>query len=331
MSINLHGIGSRTGRRRARLTLRLHCAPGRSWMMIVPLNRQESPFTLCGTELELDGVPVAEAERIDPDDAVGGYFRDNGRAITLNPNARSRCTGCAFCPNTLEAAADPRLTQELQLNELLTAMAAEHPRGNLSGVREVTVSTGCFEHEHRAVEHLRALRTALSRHAPGARIGLLTSVITSAEAFASLSAHVAPFVLRLTVECFSRRELMLKSSKAALTPAVMPSVLDKAMAAGLDTSYTYIVGLDPVDELERGIANLAARVTEFPNFQVFQAHNTLMQGLRVQGASDLRYYLSARRAIEQVMAPSGLRPAAWECYRPLWFTTFDGKPLARAA
>lgn len=61
-------------------------------------------------------------------------------------------------------------------------------------------------------------------------------------------------------------------------------------------------------------------MTEFPNFQdfqdfqVFQAHNALMQGLRAPGAEDLSYYLRAREIIEHAMAPTGLRPAGWECY-----------------
>lgn len=127
IAINLFGIASVHGRHRARASVRLASRPHVPWMVIVPLNAQTSLFSLRGDELSLAGVLIGTVERVAADEAVGGYFRDDGRAATLNPNARSRCVGCAFCPNTLEAAADPRLAEERQLSELLAAMTDRPP------------------------------------------------------------------------------------------------------------------------------------------------------------------------------------------------------------
>ncbi|WP_435613484.1 hypothetical protein [Streptomyces sp. bgisy159] len=149
-------------------------------------------------------------------------------------------------------------------------------------------------------------------------------------AFDALAEQVTPFVLRLTAECFTRRPVMLKDTKASLLPEQMPDLLARALARGLDTSYTYIVGLDPMDRMVEGIGAMAEVSTCFPNFQVFQAHTPLMAGLRVAGAETLDYYLAARQAIEQAMAPTGLRPVGWECYRPLWYFTYAGQELLDA-
>ncbi|WP_457029201.1 hypothetical protein [Kitasatospora sp. P5_F3] len=327
MAINLFGISSVHARHRARVSVRLATRPEVSWMVIVPLNAEASPFRLEGEDLLLTSRPIATVERVAADEAVGGYFRDGGRAATLNPNARSRCVGCAFCPNTLEAAADPRLAEERELTELLAAMVEQHPSRDLTELREVTVSTGCFERERAAVDHLIGLRQVLGAHGIGARIGFLTSVIRSSGAFEELSQHVTPFVLRLTAECFGRRDLLLKASKAVLTTEEMPEVLRRARAAGHATSFTYIVGLDSLAELREGVSELMPFVTEFPNFQVYQAHNSIMAGLRASGSDALEFYLQARREIERIVGPTGLRPAAWECYRPLWYFTFDGESL----
>ncbi|MFJ6212052.1 hypothetical protein ACIQGZ_01725 [Streptomyces sp. NPDC092296] len=327
IAINLYGISSAHGRHRARISVRLTSRPDASWMVIVPLNAEASPFRLSGEELSLGSEVVGTIDRVAADEAVGGYFRDDGRAATLNPNARSRCVGCAFCPNTLEAAADPRLAEERELNELLAALVEQHPRHDLTELREVTVSTGCFERERAAVDHLIGLREVLSAHGIGARIGLLTSVIRSSGAFEELAERVAPLVLRLTAECFSRRDLLLKASKAALTAQEMPQVLERAMRAGHATSFTYIVGLDRLTELRAGVGELMPFVTEFPNFQVYQAHNSIMAGLRTGGSESLDYYLRARREIEEIVGPTGLRPVAWECYRPLWYFTFGEEQL----
>ncbi|MFJ2195361.1 hypothetical protein [Streptomyces violaceusniger] len=330
IAINLHGINGEAPRHRARLQVRLDSARSVPWQLIVPLNATESPFRLVEDgQLLLGDAPVGTVERVDADEAVGGYFRDNGTALTLNPNARSRCVGCAFCPNTLEAAADPRLSEERDLRELLAVLGEQHPRRDLTEVREVTVSTGCFEREPAAVDHLRALRSVLVEYGVEARLGFLTSVLRSQQAFEEL-ADVGPFVLRLTAECFTRRDLLLKASKAVLTSTWMPDVLGRAVAAGHGSSFTYIVGLDDFDALRNGVAALAPYVTEFPNFQVYQAHNRIMAGLRASGAQELEYYLHARTEIEQILKPTGLRPAAWECYRPLWYFTFAGETLVGA-
>lgn len=327
IALNLFGALSDKPRNRARLRIRLRDEPSVAWHVIVPLNVAESPFRIRAEELTLHDRIVGSVERADADEAVGGYFRDGGRAATVNPNARSRCVGCAFCPNTLEPAADPRLAEERKLSELLAAMVHQHPRRDLSELVEVTVSTGCFERERLAVDHMVALRAALSRHGVRARLGLLSSVVTSDDAFADIARRAAPFVLRLTVECFTRRDLLLKASKAALRPDSMPGLLRRARLAGLDTSFTHIVGLDRLDDMCEGIAALMPHVNEFPNLQVYQAHNAIMAGLRARGAEQVEFYLRARREIETIIGPTGLRPRAWECYRPLWYFTFDGSPL----
>ncbi|WP_328908635.1 hypothetical protein OG230_03450 [Streptomyces sp. NBC_00234] len=327
IAVNLFGITSDQDRHRARVSLSLERRPDVAWQIIVPLNQPVSPFRLRGDELSLNGEVVAHVERIDADEAVGGYFRNEGRAATLNPNARSRCVGCGWCPNNLEAAADPRLQEGQGLDDLLRALGEQHPRHNLAELTEVTVSTGCFEREEAAVAHLTPLRPALHRAGVGARIGFLTSVLRSDEAFETIASLVSPFVLRLTVEHFTRRAALMKSTKADLRPQEMPDLLGRALAAGLDTSYTYIVGLDPMEDLVRGVTALADMITAFPNFQSFQAHTVLMQGMRTPGAEDLEYYLQARTAIERTMASTGLRPVGWECYRPLWYFTYAGEAL----
>lgn len=327
IGINLFGIDSEQGRHRARIQVRLEANPEVSWQIITPTNAAGSPFTLQEETLRLGGVRVGEIRRVDADEAVGGYFRDAGRAVTLNPNARSRCVGCAFCPNTLEAAADPRMVEDRGLAELLTALAAQHPAGNLKLVEEITVSTGCFEREQAALDHLISLRSVLTQFGVAARIGFLTSVIRSKSGFATLNDKVAPFVMRLTAECFTRRDLLLKASKAQLLVEDMPGVLREAAEAGLGTSFTYVVGLDDLESMQAGVEALAPYTSEFPNFQVYQAHNQIMGGLRADGAHLLEFYLRARAAIENVMGPTGLRPAAWEGYRPLWYFSFGDEPL----
>jgi hypothetical protein len=327
IALNLYGVDSLEPHNRARITLSLSSAPTERFLIVTPLNRPSSPFRLNDDELTVDGRCVAEVHSVDADAAIGGYFRAGGEVLTLNPNARSRCTGCAFCPTTLEVAADPRMRADAELAELLHALAAQSPAGDLRCVREVTVSTGCFEREDMAVDHLVSLRRVLAAQGLRPRVGFLSSVLRSDEAFAALAAAVAPFLLYVTIECFTRRDLLLKSSKADLEPADMPRLLRRARAAGLDTSFNYVVGLDPLDTLARYTRKVARQLSVFPNFQVFQAHNGFMESLRTPAAGELEFYLRARRELEHVFGPTGLRPESWRNYRPLWYFEFAGTAL----
>ena len=183
MALNLFGVGSSDPRHRARMALSLTSEPTAVWNIVGPLNAVDSPFRMVSRDLFLGADLVGTVHRVDSDEAVGGYFRDGGRAATLNPNARSRCVGCAFCPNTLEAAADPRLTEVMELAELFEALREQHPRHDLAELVDITVSTGCFEREDLAVGHLIRLRAVLDELGVAARIGFLSSVVRSDDGF----------------------------------------------------------------------------------------------------------------------------------------------------
>lgn len=328
IALNLWGAITHPPHRRARLIVTLHRAPRDALLVIVPLDKAASPFRVYGDELWLDSSVIGNVTRVDADEAIGGYFRADGTVVTLNPNSRSRCVGCAFCPNTLEAAADPRLHKEKDLAELLEALGTQHPNGHLRGLREVTVSTGCFEREDLALAHLRALRHSLRALEIEAKIGFLTSVVRTRSAFEQIADEVAPFLLYLTAECFTRREVLLKATKASLTPEEMPALLACARQAGLDTSLNYIVGLESLDVFEKHMKQLANHLTVFPNLQVYQAHHPLMAVLRFPGAEDVAFYLEARRRAEEIFRQTGLRPEPWRCYRPLWYFSYDNEYIA---
>ena len=329
IAINLFGVNADVPQTRARLDITLYDAPDHPWRVIVPTNAAASPFTLSGGVLRIGTFGVGSVATDVPDDAVGGYFRWGGRAATVNPNARSRCVGCAFCPNTLEAASDPRATTDQTMKDLVAVLERAHPDGHLHSLAEVTISTGCYGTESAALAAVLRLTEALRERGSRPRIGLLSSVVTSREALRELSREVDGFILRLTVECFERRGLLLKQSKAALDLQDAVRIATTARDLGLDVSYTYVVGLDSSVGLSRGNETLLPLATRWPNFQVYQAHNAIMEILRDPKAANLRYYLEARMNIETTAKRYGLTiaPANWEGYRSLWYNTFAGAPI----
>lgn len=162
IALNSCGLDdARSGAGRLRFRLRLDSRPHEQMYLILSLGRRSSPFKLEGNRILLDGEQVAVIDAEEADDAVLGYWRNGGKVLTLNSNARSACTGCVFCPNTLEEANDPRLALE-DLNAYFSTLVGDLGTEDLAGVETVTVCTGCFRFEELALAHLRLVRQAMT-------------------------------------------------------------------------------------------------------------------------------------------------------------------------
>ncbi|WP_432832890.1 hypothetical protein [Dactylosporangium sp. CA-092794] len=298
------------------------------WQVILPLDNPHSPFLLDEQGLRLGGEPVAELVGLENDDVVLTYLRAGGRSLTLNTHSRSICTGCLFCPNVLEDAADATLKTERQLADLLEWVQADNGWPDLSGVEVITVCTGCFQTPAAAIAHMVAVRRAAARYGFTGRLHLLSSVIRNRDDLEQLAGQTAPFHLTLTLECFTRRNLLLKDTKASLTLDDACRIMDDCADLGMQADFTYVAGLDPIDATVAGLRRLAGHATTFPRIQVFQAHNQYMRAARDAQAEPLEYYLQVRTEVEGAFAGRGLAPRSWENYRPLWYSSYAGGPVS---
>lgn len=294
--------------------------------LILPFGNTASPFEHQGNSIFFDNEPIGEMVVLENDDVVQAYPRNGGRSLTLNSNARSNCTGCAFCYNILEEVSDPRLHDMSDLNRFFGFFCADMGWQDLSEVEKITVSTGCFKQEDRALLHMKEILLAAREHGFAGALHILSSVIRSRSGFEFIAEHLLPFQVTLTIECFTDRDVILKRSKADYSLEEMLCTLSDAEATGVTADFCYIAGLDPLSEATENIAKVAQHVSAFPKFQVFQAHNSYMESFRAEGANQLEYYLTLRKFLEQIFADKGLRPESWENYRPLWYFTYDGKP-----
>jgi hypothetical protein len=327
IALNHMGVQSSLDKARMRFQLRLDSRPEEDFYFILSLGRNNSPFELDENEIRFRGRRIAEVTALEDDDAVLGYFRNGHKVLTLNSNARSQCTGCAFCPNTLEAAADPRLAALDDLSAYLAAVVSDFALGDdMSVVEKVTVCTGCFHYEQLALTHLSEVRAAMTKHNCTGYIHFLSSVVRSDAGLDAL-AELGPFHLTITAECFSRRPVLLKESKAELTPGQMVEILGGTKRRGVLGDFTYIIGLDDADFALEQLASFVPVTTTFPRFQVFQPHNDFMDLFIADGARDIEFYLYLRKGIERLYGPTGLRPQSWENYRPLWYFSFADEDL----
>jgi hypothetical protein len=321
IAANAEGARPLHGYPRARMKLRPE-GSDEVWQLILSFDNEQSRFEVADGALLLEGEPVAEVVSLENDDVVLTYLRAGGRSITLNSHSRSRCTGCMFCPNVIEDAADDTLTTEDELADLLQWLQADNGWPDLTHAEVITVCSGCFHHPSMAIDHMAALRRAADRFGFDGRLHLLSSVLRDRADLAKLREACGPFHLSLTLECFERRSLLLKDTKASLTPERCAEIMDDCRDLDILADFTYIAGLDSYAAAVGGISALAPHVGTFPRIQVYQAHNDYMRRARHRDAEDLAYFLDMRAELETVFLPTGLAPRSWENYRPLWYSRF---------
>lgn len=321
IAINLLGVRM-VGAKRIRIYLQLNTENIERLVIVSANPPQDPPFFIKQGVLFMQNEVIGTVRVSEVDDAIGGYFRAEHSAITLNPAARSKCTGCVFCPNTLESANDEYYNTGSQIEILLNSLAKQSKHQKLSDIIDLTVSSGCFIHEERAIEYLTMVREVMNRKGmSNTQLGVLSSVIRTNEGIKKLS-ELQPVMLWITLKCFERRTLLLKESKASLAISELPRILGTAKRYGVETSFTYIVGLDPLDKMIYGIESIVGELSYFPNLQIYQAHNLSMASYRQTDADSLLFFLKARQLLEQILAPTELVPTLWRNYRPLWYTNY---------
>jgi hypothetical protein len=326
IAANYYGAFCEDGTLRSRMLIKPNCS-SLAWQTILALGAEDSPFRIRDKVLWLSGEPVASIVRAENDDVVLSYIRAGGLNLTLNTYSRSSCTGCVFCPNVIETAADEVVRGVARFTGLFKWVIKDHGWQDLASVESITLCTGCFKDPEAAISHLREIKTAASDFGFSGRMHFLSSGLQNLKHLKQAADELSPFHLTLTLECFERRDLILKQSKASLTVEAARHILSNCRELGITADFTYIAGLDRLPTAVAGLRSFAKLVTTFPRIQVFQAHNNYMRFYRAPDALKLDYFLQLRGEVEDAFSGTALRPRYFENYRPLWYSYFQNSPM----
>jgi hypothetical protein len=337
IALNLYGLrGNNTEGMRLRLN-----SEDEEFMLVLPADRATSPFSLRAhvdpsspqhglSELCVDGTPVAEIIEAEPGEEVRGYLRADGTAATL----------------LLQSEVEPAELVKCY-RDLLEALASDlADDGEQHLFDEVTLSAGGARDEQTVVEHLLAVREAMTAEGlpESTTLGVLTPALRSKAAFDELAGKVGPVLLFLTTETYQddsaalAAEPIVPEDAAAADPSVAPAashqserlseILSAAREAGHRTSFTYTVGSEPLDEMRAWLLPLAEQTTMWPSLTILPAESPVDDSQHVAAPDErLDFFLEARRLLEQIFAPTQLRPQPWRCYRGLWYRQHAGEHL----
>ncbi|WP_157930853.1 hypothetical protein [Glycomyces xiaoerkulensis] len=323
IALNLYGLrGNDTEGMRLRIN-----SEDQEFMMVLPADRVTSPFSLRAhvdpsspqhglSELCVDGTPVAEIIEAEPGDEVRGYLRAEGTAATLQ---------------FLEDAAQGELVKHYR--DLLQALSSDrNDDGTSHRFDEVMLAAIHAHDEALVVDHLKAVREAMTAEGlpESTTLGVLTPALRSREAFAELADRVGPMLVFLTTESYEdTAEVQDEQSGSGVRQSErLAEILAAAREAGHRTSFTYTVGGEPLDEMRAWLLPLAEQTTLWPSLTIHPAETPVDDSQHVAAPDErLDFFLEARSLLEQIFAPTELRPEPWRCYRGLWYRQHAGEPL----
>jgi len=255
------------------------------------------------------------------------YPRRNGTVLNLNPVPKSSCHGCQFCHTLLQGANDRQedLRSVSGVKNFIEKWLRKNKVLDLSHLIQVAVVTGCFGGEEKVIEYLQKLDNILSKYSFDGELFYYGSEITTKESFDRLK-KIKHFAVCLSLECFENREKLVRDIKAKITIDKAKEILKIAKESGFRTNFSYILGLESIEIIEKRFKELFPYINSFPVINIFQVHRS-QEKLRYSEAWKLDYYMKVRKIIEDLFKNTEMRPRVWENYRSLWYLNFAGEEL----
>ena len=303
---------------------RFECFPTDSdgrWYIAICVNTRKTPYRIENSEILKGDEVLAYLKNFEKDVIELSYFRKNGKVMTLNSNQRRFCSGCKFCGVSQQ---ESRYLASLLDRDLLEAYFEELSQTcNFEDLEEIALCTGCFPKEKYLIEHLYDIHDVASEHGFGGEIKFIGSEL-SRDGLKEIARKIPDFSYYFTIEVFTNRDIFLNPKKRVPLDEI-ERTLQFAKNQGFDTSFLYIIGLEPLEIYERGLRRFKKDVTRFPVINIFQNYHKEQEKHRV--GKTLDYYLKARKIAESVFEDTDLKPRVWECYRSLWYSEYRGEKL----
>jgi len=297
-------------------------------------NKTETAFSVNeNDQLTLGSHVLGDVSDLEIDTCDCSYFRKNKTILNLNSNRRGNCSGCAYCVHNYPIYDDrvlkdrQRLSGKSSIREFLkNEIIAKNKFVNLAHLDQIAIVTGIFSGEKAVVKHISDVREVASEFEFQGSIFFLGSELRSKSALAEVKKY-GPFSLCYAVDCFTDRNFRLTKKKRNYSISQIIQTLSWACESGFETTFAYIVGLDPLKDIFEWVNKLQHDINRFPIVNTYQIQHPDQKKIITPEANKLDYFLKARKVFESIFLPTLLRPRNWENYRSLWTHWFGNEFL----
>lgn len=300
----------------------------RDFYFALPIN-DNSPFSIREDTVYFGGKAIASALGATEDFCDSNYSRRSGTVLNINPNSRTSCRGCKFCYTGYQIPRDrKRMITDMDIMEFFEGWMVERKLSDLSGLTQAAVVTGYYDVNQQLSDFLIRLRNVLSRYAFRGEIFYLGSQITDKETLAELKG-IKPFCYCLSLECFEKRDSLLRDKKNTMTVTQAFELMAYAKECGFRVNFSYVLGLEPLETVEKYFRMAVPSINSFPIVNTLQLHKYHSRELLDEEVRemDLEYFLKARKILEKIFLSTDFRPRVWENYRSLWYLRFADEVL----
>lgn len=294
----------------------------------VPI-REDSPFSLSAKYdlLLFNGEVMGKVYDVHNDTCDVEYTRNLGRVLNLNPVSKSNCHGCKFCHTIIQEAKD-RI--DIKSAEGLTLFIEKwlHDKNihNLAEIEQIAIVTGTFGSVLSVKDYCCLVRNLLKKYSYKNELFYFGSEV-DAISLQTMGKECFPFALCYTLECFDRREDILKSVKAQKTIQDIQKLFKIAMENKIEVNFSYVLGIDSLQTIKKSFTEIVPHITRFPIINIYQRHRNIDDSILDSAAHDIEYYLETRNIIESIFLETPMRPRTWENYRSLWYLSFANEEL----
>lgn len=206
--------------------------------------------------------------------------------------------GCAFCHRMYDKPRKNEVRHILKVDQMFDEIFAQYSPSVISLVKKILLVTGNTESAEKLLETAEEIyHNYLIPHGFQGVFSVATSQITCEEHIRRL-AGIDNTIFEYPLECFTRREEILGPEKGIPMEQVL-DMLKQARQYFTFTRVNYVVGLDPLEEIESWFAKLA---TEELIHDVVATCMTpfspAMEGLRVPACDSVLFILEACKLLE---------------------------------
>lgn len=280
--------------------------------------------------LMLNSTLLGYTSYLEEDTCDCSYYRKNKRVLNLNSHRRGECHGCTYCIHSYNITVlndREELIGKPKIREFFKTILAKNEFKDFSYFEQIAVVTGLFNSEKAVVQHIADIREVGKEFNFSGPIFYLGCELISKTALDEVKGY-GPFSLCYSLDCLTQRARRLNAKKNAISVPSILETLDYANRIGLEVTFSYVVGLDPLEDLSKGISEFSRFINRFPIVNIYQTQHPSQRKIMTPEANSLDYYLAARQIFESIFRQRELKPHNWENYRSLWYHYFGNEYIA---
>jgi len=298
-----------------------------SWFALPVRAKKDTFFVANNGKIYYKNTQIGNVGDLKLDTCESSYQR-GPNLLNLNSRSRSNCGGCKACVHNYHNLYDSTvikdntpLKTEKDLNTFFDAKNID-----VSKLIQIAIVTGLFHSEENVIEHMELVNKVAKERGFTGELMYFGCEVNSDKALEKL-AKIDKFKIIYALDNFTKRELYLTKTKSLITLKNAKDTLERAKRMGINTTISYISGIDPILDMKNGFNELKDSLTNFPVVNIYQIQTNEQAAIMNKEASILEYYIKSRIELENIFRDTGLKPKRWENYRPLWYEYYDSVKL----